>query len=272
MADDVGSSSALGLFAAELRHARAARGLTQEALAEKIAYSPSLVGMIETGRRIPTLDLAVRCDAALETSGVLTRMHKLVATEAYPSWFRPWVELEKAATSLRTWEPLVVPGLFQTEEYARAVLRAARPFDRDEVIDQLVSARIDRQAILGRDEPPRFWAVLDEGVLTRPVGQAKVMAAQLDRLIAATRDPWVTVQVMPSAAGAHPGLLGPFVVAGFDSSPDVAYLDNALTGQVVERAEDVAYVASLYDCLRAEALSPRASADLITNVVRQLWT
>jgi Domain of unknown function (DUF5753) len=98
------------------------------------------------------------------------------------------------------------------------------------------------------------------------------MAAQLDRLIAATRDPWVTVQVMPSSAGAHPGLLGPFVIADFDSSPDVAYLDNALTGQVVERAEDVAHVASLYDCLRAEALSPRASADLITNVVRQLWT
>lgn len=272
MTDDVNTGSALGLFAVELRHARAARGLTQEALAEKIAYSPSLVGMIETGRRIPTLDLAQRCDDALETSGVLTRMHRLVATEAYPSWFRPWVELEKAAASLRSWQPMIVDGLLQTSDYARAVLRAARPYDRDEEIDQLVAARMQRQAILERDDPPRLWVVLDEAVLTRPVGTVSVMVGQLDRLIVAGRDPWVTIQVMPTAAGAHPGLLGPFVLAGFDSSPDVAYLDNALTGQVVERAEDVTHVASLYDTLRAEALSPRASADLITHIVRTTWT
>jgi len=272
MADDVGSSSALGLFAAELRHARAARGLTQEALADKIAYSSSLVGMIETGRRIPTLDLAKRCDAALETSGVLTRMHKLVATEAYPSWFRPWVELEKAATSLRSWQPMIVDGLLQTADYTRALLRAGRPYDRDEKIDQLVTARMDRQAILELDEPPKLWVVLDESVLTRLVGKPEVMAAQLDRLIAVGRESWVTLQVMPSAVGAHPGLLGPFVLASFDSSPDIAYLDNVLTGQVVERAEDVAEVAGLYDSIRAEALSPRASADLITHVVRTIWT
>jgi transcriptional regulator with XRE-family HTH domain len=272
VAKDVSKDSAVGLFAAELRHARTARGLTQDALADKIAYSPSLVAMIETGRRIPTLDVAQRCDQALETSGVLTRMHRLVAAEAYPSWFRPFVELEKAATSLRSWEPLLVPGLFQTEDYARAVLRAARPYDRDEDIDQLVTARIDRQRILQRDDPPKIWIVIDEGVLTRPVGAPGVMAAQLDRLIAAARDPWVTVQVMPFDAGAHPGLLGPFVLAGFDSAPDVAYLDNVLTGQVVERVEDVAHVASLYDTLRAEALSPRASAHLMTEAVRTRWT
>ncbi len=189
MTTDVGQGSALGLFAAELRHARTAGELTQEALAEKIACSPSLVGMIETGRRIPTLDLAQRCDEALGTSGVLTRMHKLVATEAYPSWFRPWVELEKAATSLRSWQPMIVDGLLQTAEYARAVLRAARPHDRDEMIEQLVAARMDRQAILERDDLPRLWVVPDESVLTRPVGDPDVMTAQLDRLIvgAATR-------------------------------------------------------------------------------------
>jgi transcriptional regulator with XRE-family HTH domain len=211
--------SALGLFSAELKHARTARGLTQEALGDKIAYSSSLVAMVETGRRVPTLDLARRCDEALDTSGVLARMHRLVAAEAYPSWFRPFVELEKAATSLRWWEPLLIPGLSQTGEYARAVLRAARPHDRDEAIDQLVTARLDRQAILMRDDPPNVWVVIDEGVLSRPVGEPGVMAAQLDRVIAAARDPWVTVQVMPTAAGAHPGLLGPFVIAGFASAP-----------------------------------------------------
>jgi transcriptional regulator with XRE-family HTH domain len=272
MAKDVSKDSALGLFAAELRHARTARGLTQDALADKIAYSPSLVAMIETGRRIPTLDVAQRCDQALETSGVLTRLHRLVAAEAYPSWFRPWVELEKAATSLRSWQPMIVDGLLQTAEYARAVLRAARPYDRDEAIDALVTARMDRQEILLRDDPPKIWVVLDEAVLTRPIGEPGVMAAQLDRLITAARDPWITIQIMPTAAGAHPGLLGPLVIAGFDTSPDIAYLDTALTGQVVERSEDVRQVASLYDSIRAEALSPRASAELITHVVRTIWT
>jgi Domain of unknown function (DUF5753) len=129
-----------------------------------------------------------------------------------------------------------------------------------------------RQAILERDDPPRLWVVLDETVLIRPVGTAAVMAEQLDRLIVAARDPWVTIQVMPTAAGAHPGLLGPFVVASFHDSTDVAYLDNVLAGQVVEQSEHVTQVASLYDYLRAEALSPRASVELITTVVRQQWT
>jgi len=272
MNDNVSKDSALGMFAAELRAARTARGLTQDALADKIAYSGSLVAMIETSRRLPTLDVAQRCDEALETGGTLTRMHRLVASEAYPAWFRPFVELEKAAASLRWWEPLLIPGLFQTEDYARAVIRAARPHDRDETIDGLVSARLDRQVILSSEEPPRIWVAIDEGVLTRPVGAPAVMAAQLDRIIIAARDPWVTVQVMPIAAGAHPGLLGPFVIAGFAASPDVAYLDNALTGQIVERSEDVNHIASLYDVIRAEALPPRASAELITNVARTTWT
>lgn len=272
MAGHVSTTSALGLFAAELRHARTSCGLSQEALAEKIAYSSSLVGMVETARRIPALDFAERCDAALDTGGLLTRMHKLVAAEAYPAWFRPWVELEREATSLRSWQPMIVDGLLQTAEYTRALLRAGRPYDRDEAIDQLVTARTDRQAILERDDPPKLWFVLDEAVLTRQVGEPDVMAAQLDRIIAAARAPWVTIQIMPSAAGAHPGLLGPFVLAGFDSSPDVAYLDNVLTGQVVERAEHVTHVAGLYDAIRAEAMSPRASVDLITDVVRTRWT
>jgi hypothetical protein len=97
------------------------------------------------------------------------------------------------------------------------------------------------------------------------------MAAQLDKLLVAGRVPWVTVQVMPSAAGAHPGLLGPFLIAGFAAAPDIAYLDSALTGQVTERPDDVRQVTMLFDTLRAEALSPRASAALITEVVKT-WT
>jgi transcriptional regulator with XRE-family HTH domain len=272
MSGDVSSDhSALSVFADELRRARAANSLSQDQLADKIAYSSSLVAMVESRRRIPSLDFARRCDEAMRTGGSLARLHPLVAGEAYPSWFRPFVELEKTAISLRWWEPVVIPGLLQTEAYARSILRASRPRDADARIDEMVTARLARQEILRRENPPDLWVILDEGVLRRPVGEPGVMTAQLDQLITAARDPWITIQVMPAAAGAHPGLTGPFVIAGFASSAEVAYLDNALSGQVVERADDVRHVAVLYDTLRAEALPRRASIDLITEVVRT-WT
>jgi transcriptional regulator with XRE-family HTH domain len=259
------------VFADEMRRARANHGLSQDQLADKIAYSSSMVGMVESRRRIPSLDFAQRCDEAMHTGGSLGRLHPLVAGEAYPAWFRPFVELEKTATSLRWWEPVLIPGLLQTEEYARAILRASRPRDTDARIEEMVTARLARQEILRREIPPDLWVVIDEGVLRRPVGEPGVMPAQLDQLIAASRDPWITIQVMPLGAGAHPGLLGPFVIAGFGSAPDVAYLDNALSGQVVERADDIRHVTVLYDTLRAEALPRRASIELITEVVRA-WT
>jgi transcriptional regulator with XRE-family HTH domain len=229
--------SALAVFASELRHARARHGLSQDQLADKIAYSASLVGMVESCRGMPSLDFAQRCDEALATGGVLARLHPLVAGEAYPAWFRPFVELERVATSLRAWEPLLIPGLMQTEDYARAILRASRPRDADPAIDQLVTARLARQGILARDNPPDLWVIIDEGVLRRPVGEPGVMAAQLDRLLTASRAPWVTVQVMPASAGAHPGLLGPFVIAGFADAADVAYLDSVLTAQGTDQAD-----------------------------------
>ncbi len=263
--------SALAMFSEELRRARAAAGLTQDQLAEKIAYSPSLVAHVETGSRAPSVDFARRADDALRTGGLLSRLQPLVRSEAYPAWFRDWVEIERDATSLRWFEPLLIPGLLQTEEYARAVLQAANPACGDDEISRLVGARMDRQAILTQDEPPLLWVIIDEGVLTRPVGGARVMREQIDHLIQAARLPKVMLQVVPAAAGAHPGLAGQFAIASFHGSPDVAYLDNALAGQVAERADDVSRVGLLYDILKAEALAPRASLDLVRKAI-ETWT
>jgi transcriptional regulator with XRE-family HTH domain len=246
-------------------------GLTQDQLAEKIVYSPSLVAHVETGTRAPGLDFAGRADEALRTAGYASRLQPFVRREAYPAWFRDWVEIEREATSLRWFEPLLIPGLLQTADYARAVLAAAYPASADGEIDRLVTALLDRQAILAHADPPLLWVILDEGVLHRPVGGPKVMAGQIDRLIAAARQPRIVLQVVPLDAGAPAGLDGQFVIAGFDGRPDVAYLDNALAGQVVERAADVARIALLYDILKAEALSPRASADLARKAIER-WT
>ena len=266
-----GQISALAMFSEELRRARARAGLTQDQLAEKVAYSPSLVAHVETGTRAPSADFACRADEALDTDGLLMRLQPFVRSEAYPAWFRDWVEIEREATSLRWFEPLLIPGLLQTEEYARAVLEAANPASREDEIDRLVSARMDRQSILARAEPPLFWVIIDEVVLIRPVGGRRVMREQIDRLIEAARLPKILLQVIPIGAGAHSGLDGHFVIASFDGSSDVAYLNNALAGHVVERAEHVARVALLYDILKAEALAPRASIDLVRKAI-QTWT
>jgi len=122
-----GQVSALALFSGELRQARSQAGLTQDQLAEKLSYSTSLVAHVETGSRAPSLDFAARADEALGTGGLLTRLQPFVRAEAYPAWFRDWVEIEREATSLRWFEPLLIPGLLQTEDYARAVLAAAHP-------------------------------------------------------------------------------------------------------------------------------------------------
>jgi transcriptional regulator with XRE-family HTH domain len=266
-----GDVSATAMFSEELRRARASAGLTQDQLADKIAYSNSLVACVETGRRAPSADFAARADDALGTGGLLSRLQPFVRSEAYPAWFRDWVEMEREATTLRWFEPLLIPGLLQTEEYARAVLQAAHPASTDDEVDRLVTARMDRQAILAREDPPLLWVIIDEGVLTRPVGGATVMQEQIDRLIVAAREPKVLFQVVSIGSGAHPGLAGHFVIASFDGSPDVAYLDNALAGQVVERADALARVALLYDILKAEALSPRASVALARKAAEK-WT
>jgi transcriptional regulator with XRE-family HTH domain len=266
-----GQVSALALFSGELRQARSQAGLTQDQLAEKLAYSTSLVAHVETGSRAPSLDFAARADEALGTGGLLTRLQPFVRAEAYPAWFRDWVEIEREATSLRWFEPLLVPGLLQTEEYARAVLAAAHPAAADGEVDRLVGARMDRQAILARDDPPLMWVIVDEGVLTRPVGGARVMRDQIDRLIAAAQQPKIMLQVLPVSSGAHPGLDGRFAIAHSDGAPDVAYLDNPLAGQVVERTDDVARVTLLYDILKAEALPRQASIDLARKAIEK-WT
>jgi transcriptional regulator with XRE-family HTH domain len=263
--------SAMSMFSEELRRARARAGLTQDQLADKIGYSPSLVAHVETGTRAPSADFARHADEALDTGGLLSRLQPLVRSEAYPAWFRDWVEIEREATTLRWFEPLLIPGLLQTEEYARAVLQAAHPASGDDEVERLVSARMDRQSILTKDKPPLLWVIIDEGVLTRPVGGTQVMREQVDRLIGAARRPKILLQILPLGAGAHAGLDGHFVLASFDGAPDVAYLNNALAGQVAERPEDVARVALLYDILKAEALSPRASVDLARKAAER-WT
>ncbi|SRR6266540_1871914 len=165
----------------------------------------------------------------------------------------------------RSYQPLVVQGLLQTPDYARAVLRSGEPLS-DEEVEQRVTARLERQELLSRENPPLLIAILDEGAVRRPIGGPDVMHRQLLHLAKVAEQSRIIVQIIPLATGAYPGLAGPFVIASFDGSGEMVYLDTPLRGQVVERAADVAAVKQIWEALRAEALSRKQSMELILEV------
>jgi transcriptional regulator with XRE-family HTH domain len=271
--DGDGPQSGAQTFADELRAQREAAELTQEQLAKLMGYSPSVIAKLETCRTIASPDHAKQADKALHTPQTFQRLRKAMINGAYEAWVRAYLEIEERATVLRSWQPLVIPGLLQTEAYARALIRAGRPGDSEAEVEQIVMARMARQSIWDREAPPppMLCAVLGEAVLRQRVGDASVMREQLGRLVEAAQSPRVIIQVMPASAGAHPGMLGNFEVASFEEGPDAAYLDNALTGHVTERRKEVARVNLLYDTMAREALSPGASVDMVSKAVQE-WT
>src|SRR5215472_10322003 len=265
-------ASPLAFFGAELRRARAAAGLSQEQLGQRIGYSAALVGKVETGERAPSGDFAQRCDQALPgADGLFARMHALTQRwdGGYPSWFAEWVEAERRAESLCCWQPLLVPGLAQIADYARALFEAWRqPVDE---IDQMVSTRMDRQSILDRPDPPSLWVIVDESVLHRRIGSTKIMYDQLTHLAEMADRPKVTAQVVPTEAGAHVGLQGAFIIASVEGVGTV-YLEGPNQGQTTQTPALVATVSAYFDTLRAEALPRVASRDLIKRVAEEQWT
>lgn len=265
----------LDFFGAEVRRWRTAAGLSQEQLGQKVGYSGAQVGKVETSERAPSQDFAEGCDRAVpEACGLFLRLYQLARRwdGGYPSWFTQWVEAERRASTLRTWQPLILPGLLQTPDYARALFLAWRGSDSDAELDELVSARIERQAIFQPPNPPSLWAVIDEGVLRRRIGSAKVMREQLEHLIAVSERSKITVQVVPADVGAHVGLLGAFFIASFENAPGIVYLESPDEGQTTERPSAVAKITETFDMLRAEALPRAASQDLIRKVAEEQWT
>jgi hypothetical protein len=267
--------SPMAFFGAELRRARVVAGMSQDQLGRALSFSGDLVGKVETCERAPTPELAAGCDSVFpHLDGLFTRLLGLARRweGPHPQWFRDWVHAEREAASLRTWQPLLVPGLLQTADYARTLFEAWRSGDTDDDLDQLIGARMERQSILERPKPPALWVVLDEGVLHRRIGSEKIMHEQLGHLEDMFVLPKITIQVVPAEVGAHVGLLGNFTIAGFDDRPDMVYMDAPDQGQITEKRAMVARISEAFDLLRAEALPRGASRDLIMKVAEEQWT
>ena len=248
----------------EMRVYRVSAGLTEDELGDQLGYSGSYVGAMERGERPPTPAVREAYDKFFNTNGTFTRMKDLLSWELFPGWFLIWIDIERTATALRTAEPLLIPGLFQTEAVARAILRADRPQADDEEIDGLVAARLQRQEILNR-KGFHIYALVDELVFHRPVGGPAVMAEQCEHLAQIAQRPNVTVQILPMDLGSHPGLQGGFVIATLPDHSPVVYRDMVGEGHVTDDPEFVATITELWDSLRADALPQRASIELVKS-------
>jgi transcriptional regulator with XRE-family HTH domain len=256
----------LGTFGAELRAHRANAGWSQAELAPKLFISPSLASALENGTRAPKRDLAELCDRVFETTGTFARLWRLTVQQAWPSWFAEYAQLEEQATRIHKWELRYVPGLLQTADYARAVMKAGRPREASDIIEEDVRARIDRQEILTRTNPPLAWFVIDESVLYRAYGGPNVMHHQIKRLSEFAELPSVVIQILPFSITDHPGADGPLTILEFDGSPSVGYAEGRGSGRLIESPADVAQEMECYDMVRAAALPRSKTIEMIKRV------
>ena len=268
---------------AELRRYREQAGITIDVAADRLGCSKSKVSRIETGHNAATPKDVQDLLHVYGVNGAVSEELVQIAREArLKGWWHPFttvltgafVGLEAAAKRIRTYEQQVVPGLLQTEHYAKAMLHTARPdIDEDEA-ERRVRVRMQRQSLLIQDDPIELWVVLDEVVLSRPVGGDAVMRGQLVQLLEATEMPNVTLQVLPFAAGAHAGMDGTFAILDFPDpqDPDVVFAENATGGLFLEKADELFKYHLIFRSLHTAALSPEESAALLARQAKEpLW-
>jgi transcriptional regulator with XRE-family HTH domain len=271
------------LLGSQLRRFREAAGITPEQAGFEIRGSRSKISRLENGRvKLKSRDVTDLLTLYGVTDGDLQSRFLALAEQSntpdwwtkygdiLPDWFETYLSLEAAATTIRSFEVQFVHGLFQTEDYARAILgrRTAPPKE----VERRVALRLKRQDLLSRPNPPRIWSVMDEAVLRRPVGGRAVMRAQFRHLIEVAEFPRVTLQVVPFASGSHAGESGSFTVLRFEERdlPDVVYLEQ-LTGAIYldQRAEVERYLEVVNE-LSTEALTPDETTRFIEQVAREI--
>jgi transcriptional regulator with XRE-family HTH domain len=261
------SASPLDYFGYECRRLREAAGLTLEALGKILYCTGSLIGQIETAMKVPTRNFAERLDAAFLTDGSFTRMIGMVLRSQLPNWFQAYADMEAKAAYISTYQCQVVYGLLQTPEYAAALVAVENP----DMVEELVAARMERQRILKKKQPPAVWVVIDEAVLLREVGGREVMRNQLARLVSYRNDPWVNIQVLPFSVGVHSGMVGSFNLLRFEDDPDIHYSEGYDQAHMTANPDVIRERSVGYARLQADALSVEDSADLIARVMEERY-
>ncbi|MEV1332827.1 helix-turn-helix transcriptional regulator [Micromonospora costi] len=255
------------LIRAQLRRLRLNADLSQEEFGRLVHYSGSQVSAVELGQRPLDRLFLKRADEVLKTGGLLASLLRMAERDGQPSWFRPWLEAERTARQLWCYHPTLIPGLLQTENYARAVIRADDMLGHDEV-EKRVAVRLDRQAVLCRPQPPKFVAVIEEAVLRRAdEGFRGLMAEQIGHLLERMEHPHISVHLVPAEVSTHVGLAGPFTIARGEDGGWVGHLENQLGGTTIDKDEAVAILSDRWESVHSEALPQRQSMLLMKEVM-----
>jgi transcriptional regulator with XRE-family HTH domain len=260
----------LDAFGSELRFLREAADLSRNKLAEALGCTGQWIGAVEFGDKPPSEEFAIDLDTFFKTGGLFHRLwEKIKKTRrrrALPQGFPGFLQLEAATSAMWIFEAQLVTGLLQTEDYARDVLRTVADPDR---IEDLLAIRMGRQKILDGPNVPRLWVVMDEVVLHRPIGGAKVMYAQLQHLAEVALHPKITLQVIAMHRGSYAGLEGSFTILSFQDGPDVAYVENSGTGWTIREPHAVNAYDVRFDLIRSAAKPDDESLDLIMAVMEK---
>ncbi|UGQ14743.1 helix-turn-helix transcriptional regulator [Yinghuangia sp. ASG 101] len=257
------------LYGAEIRRQRKLVDMSLVALADILGYSRVHVSRFETAERAIPPDLPPKLDVAFGTNGIFVAMYELIKNEVFPDFVRRYMDFESKSIRMRKYVSSTIPGLLQTPGYALAALRAGQTTATDEKIREDVEARLSRQAILARDNPPHLLAVLDEAVLRRPVGSPSTMAEQLRHLLTIGESPRLILQVVPFAHGAHAIMGGSLTLLTQDDGTQTAYLEGSHTGQLIESIAAVTEYELAYDLVRASSLTQEASAAMIHAAIKE---
>jgi transcriptional regulator with XRE-family HTH domain len=271
------------LVGAQLRRLRTEAGLSREEAGEAIRASEWKIHRLENGqvgfkdRDIGDLLRLYGVTDPDDIAGFLQFAREANAPgwwqqygDLVPQWFKAYVDLESAATLIRTYEGQLVPGLLQTEDYMRAVI-GAHLDEPPEEAERRVALRMARQTLLTRPDGPRLWAVIDEAALRRPVGSPEAMRGQLERLIAATKLVNVVLQILPFRAGAHPGMVGAFSILRFADGelPDVVYVEHLTSAQYLDRRDDVNRYLHVMDRISMRAAPPDKTMDILHKILQE---
>jgi DNA-binding XRE family transcriptional regulator len=263
-------------FGAEVREARKRAGMSQPELAALAGYDPSYVSKVENGAITPDQKFIDACDMTFpEMHGWFARFWRDSRqwNPLYPAWFEEWIDAERQARVVRWWEPLLVPGLLQTPDYAGALFRAWQRSEDTDRIERDVAARTDRKCIFEQPQPATLIAVIDEMVLHRKIGDEKTMREQLEYLVKASMRPNISLHVVPAGVGAHTGLLGAFAIADIEEGiPRVVYLETPDQGLTSGTPSVVSKIVGMFERVRSEALPRGATHELIRKVVKERWT
>ena len=242
-------------------------GHTKVELAELLGYTPQFIGQLEACKNVPSRKVAEDLDTFFKSDGVFLRLWENINdtknVAALPPGFADYLTRESQATELRIYSALLVEGIFQTEGYARTIIEILGTNNTQDLVEK----RQHRKSVFSREDPPRVWFIMDEGILRRSIGGPEAMAEQLGYLYELSLNPKFMIQVVPYGVGYHEGLGGSLTLLGFENGPGIGYTESAGIGVLVEQASGVSDLAVRYDLLRGHALPVLESRMLLKKAM-----